>query len=252
MGIVLQNENEGTTSGYDEFVSLDTAVEAGRPRITIDYINNPGVEDNWTFHSQPVGRAGTGYVNDYNGNLVFKHDDLSMSGSKMPVSLNHVFNSNVKGISSGYGLGWKLNLNQRIVKQLIGATTYYVYTDDDGTKHYFEDIGTTLKDESGDLTLTVNADNSYTTSDKGGNTLDFLTSGYLHTLKDSNGNTETLSYNGTTLISVTDGAGRKPTLDANANGYLIGIIDPSNMSTSRSYTGAALTTITYSDGKYTT
>ncbi|MBZ9686140.1 DNRLRE domain-containing protein [Clostridium estertheticum] len=252
-GIVLQHENEGPDCGYNEFVSSDTAVVEGRPRITIQYTNNSGIEDNLTYHSQRVGRAGTGYVNDYNGNLVFKHDDLSMNGNKMPVSLNHVFNSNEKDISKGYGLGWRLNLSQRVVIETIGIDKYYVYTDEDGTKNYFKDDGaTTLKDESGiDLTLTVNPDKSYIIKDKGGNELGFVPGGYLYTIKDNNKNTLTLNYNGTTLAYVTDGAGRVSKLESTAEGYLTGIVDPSGRRTSFSYDGIKLSRITYPDGKYT-
>lgn len=251
-GIVLQHENEGPDCGYNEFLSSDTTIEAGRPRITIQYVNNSGIEGYWTYHSQNVGKAGTGYVNDYNGNLVFIHDDLNMNGNKMPISLTHVFNSNNKDVKSGYGLGWMSNLNQRLVSETIGTKNYYVYTDGDGTKHYFENTGATiLKDESGlDLTLTVNPDKSYIIKDKGGNELGFVPGGYLYTIKDNNQNTLTLNYNGTTLAHVTDGAGRVTDLESTAEGYLIGIVDPSGRRTSFSYNGIQLSRITYSDGKY--
>ena len=255
-GLVLQHENEGPNSGYNEFYSSDVSdtYAAQRPRVIINYVNYSGLEDYWTYNSQSVGRAGTGFVNNYNGNLIFVHDDLSMNGNRMPISLSHVFNSNEKNIDLKYGPGWRLNLSQRIGTERIGLIDYYVYTDEDGTKHYFEDNGTTtLEDESGiDLTLIKNADSSFKILDKGGNTLNFLPSGYLHTIKDSNNNTLTLSYSGSTLAFITDGAGRVTTLETNAGGYLTGIVDPSGRRTSYSYTGVQLTKITYSDGKYTT
>ena len=256
-GLVLQHKNEGPSSGYNEFYSSDVsdAYAAQRPRVIINYVNSSGLEDYWTYHSQSVGRAGTGYTNDYNGNLVFVHDDLSMNGNRMPISVSHVFNSNEKNVDAKYGLGWRLNLNQRILPEFIGIDKYYAYTDEDGTKHYFKDDGTTttLKDESGiDLTLIVNPDQSYIIKDKGGNELAFVPGGYLHTIKDSNNNILTLSYNGTTLAQVTDGAGRVTILESTAQGYLTGIVDPSGRRTSFAYTGVQLTRITYSDGKYTT
>lgn len=103
--------------------------------------------------------------------------------------------------------------------------------------------------------MTINSASTnerYTIKDKGDNKLIFTSSGYLYKIVDSNGNTATLSYNGTILKSITDGAGRTIQLDVNANGYLVGIIDPSGRRTSFAYTGINLTKITYPDGKYST
>lgn len=43
------------------------------PKFVITYRNTEGLESYWTYHSQDVGRAGTGYINDYKGNLIFIH-----------------------------------------------------------------------------------------------------------------------------------------------------------------------------------
>ncbi|MDW8799530.1 DNRLRE domain-containing protein, partial [Clostridium sp. A1-XYC3] len=112
-GLMLRNSDENAS--YNQFFSSDVSdydeygnnLAIARPVIAIQYVNNSGLENYWTYHSQDVGRAGTGYVNDFNGNLVFIHNDVSMSGSKMPITLNHVFNSNEKDIVSGYGNGWR-------------------------------------------------------------------------------------------------------------------------------------------------
>ena len=64
------------------FISSDSesGLIKGRPSAVIQYIDNSGIENYWTYNSQDVDRAGTGYVNDYNGNLVFSHNDLSKIG----------------------------------------------------------------------------------------------------------------------------------------------------------------------------
>lgn len=259
-GLMLENSDE--TIGYNQFFSSDISgydsngndLEAARPVITIDYINNSGLENYWTYHSQDVGRSGTGYVNDFNGNLVFVHNDLAMTGSKMPLTINHVFNSNDRAITSGYGYGWRLNLSQKIDVVTIGDTQYYVYTDEDGTKHYFyyDNSSGTYKQQMGvDLTFNKNSDGSYTITDKNGGVLQFVSGGYLYKIKDKNDNNITLSYDGNILRSITDGAGRVTTLDVISNGYLIGIVDPSGQRTSFAYNGAQLSRITYPDGNYT-
>ncbi|WP_162920305.1 DNRLRE domain-containing protein [Clostridium fermenticellae] len=258
-GIMLKNSDE--TVGYNQFLSSNVSeydeygnhLAEARPRIRIDYINNSGLEDYWTFHNQTAGRAGTGYVNDYNGNLIFVHNDLAMDGNKMPLTLNHIFNSNDRNSSRGYGLGWRLNLNQKVDFVTIGEGEFYVYTDEDGTKHYFYyDASTaTYKEQLGsDLTFTKNSDNSYIIKDKNGGTLEFVPGGYLYKIKDKNDNTITLSYDGVILKKITDGAGRVTTLDVLSNGYLVGIIDPGGRRTSFAYNGIQLSKITYPDGKY--
>lgn len=271
-GLMLKNNDESLTTGYTEYISANTSAAYTNLRATIllTYVNYSGLEDYWTYHSQDVGRAGTGYVNDYNGNLVFIHNDLAMSGNRMPLTLNHVYNSNYKNNDGKddenddeedalkYGPGWRLNLNQRIHEKPIGSTLYYVYTDGDGTKHYFKYVAErgAIVDELNptEYTLTKNPDNSYVIKDKKNNRLDFVAGGFLLSITDANDNSLRLSYNGTTLKTITDGAGRVTTLDVTPEGYLIGVIDPANRRTSFSYNGIKLETITYPDGtttKYT-
>ncbi|KLU74971.1 DNRLRE domain-containing protein [Clostridium botulinum] len=255
-GVMLKGHNE--TEPYSTFISSDceSGLTEGRPREVIYYTNASGLENYWTYNTQDVDRAGTGYVNDYNGNLVFVHDDLSMNGNRMPISLNHVFNSNEKLSSIGYGNGWRLNLSQRIVLEKQGNENNYIYTDEDGTKHClkYDDKLKVYKDDTGiDITLTMdwaNVNETYRIKDKKSNQLLFTKWGYLYKIKDSNNNVLTLGYNGATLKRVSDGSGRVTLLDVNQYGYLVGIIDPSNRRTSFAYNGANLTKITYSDGKY--
>ncbi|MGY0374216.1 polymorphic toxin type 8 domain-containing protein [Clostridium sp. JNZ J1-5] len=255
-GLMVKNHDEA--SGYNQFISSDSesGLASGRPTATIYYTDSTGLENYWTYHSQNIGRAGTGYVNDYNGNLVFIHNDLSMNGNRMPTSLNHVFNSNNRNISIGYGNGWRLNLSQKLTP--VSGTEKYLYVDEDGTEHYlvYNSAESKYKDESGiDITMTINSSSvyeRYKIQDKKDNLLLFTSGGYLYKIQDNNGNTETLNYDGTVLKYITDGAGRVTTLDINASGYLLGIIDPSNRRTSFYYDGINLTRITYPDGKYST
>ncbi|MBE6067564.1 MAG: DNRLRE domain-containing protein, partial [Clostridium lundense] len=254
-GVMLKAEDE--TTGYNEFLSSDCsdAYAQARPQIIIQYVSNSGLEDYWTYHSQSAGRAGTGYINDASGNVVFVHNDLSMNGNRMPVTINHVYNSNDRASSMGYGNGWRLNLNQRVTPKNFLNETAYEYLDEDGTKHYFfyNSTDAAYKDESGiDLTLRKNADGGFTIEDKDKNQLIFNAGGYLLKIQDKNGNRQLLSYNGTTLKSITDGAGRPTTFNILDNGYLVGIIDPSGRETKFAYNGINLWKITYPDGKVTT
>jgi YD repeat-containing protein len=261
-GLVLKNNDESV--GYNEFISSDigSEYEQGRPQVIINYVNNSGLEDYWTYHSQDVRRAGTGYINDHNGNLIYIHDDLIMSGNKMPLTLKHVFNSNEKdknafgdgGSTVGnYGLGWRLNLSQKIDGLTVEGVQWYAYTDEDGSRIYFsyDSSSGTYKQEMGtDFTFTKNADGSYSIKDKDGGTTDFTNTGYLYKVRDKNDNAITLSYDGAILKKITDGAGRVTSLNVLGNGYLVGITDPAGRRTSFEYNGAQLYKITYPDGKY--
>ena len=257
-GLMLKNENE--TGAYNDFVSSDTSTAyAGlRPQVILSYINNTGLENYWTYHSQDVGRAGTGYVNDYNGNLVFVHNDVSMSGNRMPVSINHVYNSNDRDTDIGYGPGWRLNLTQKVEFQEIDGSKYYLYTDEDGTIHYLKEDAensTTYKDQSGlNVTLTIDSASTaerYVITDKKDNKLSFNTNGDLTFIKDNNGNDITLTYTNSLLTEVTDGAGRSVTLNY-TNGTLTSIVDPSNQMVSFAYPTPGEMNITYPDNNVST
>ncbi|WHY01333.1 DNRLRE domain-containing protein [Neobacillus sp. DY30] len=254
-GLMLKANNE--TGNYTEFFSSDVseAYAGYRPVAAFYYVNNSGLESYWTYHSQDIGRAGTGYINDYSGNLVLSHNDLSMSGMRMPVSITHVYNSNDRLVNLKYGLGWRLNLSERIDADF--TLDLYYFTDEDGTRHYFnfDNATNSYKDENGqDLTMTIDAASSterFKIKDKSDNQLSFNSYGYLTFIKDNNNNKITLGYSGDYIVNVTDGAGRITTLkrDATSNN-LTQIIDPSGRITSYTYTGSDLTRITYPDGKY--
>lgn len=136
-GVMIRASRED--GDYTEYVSSDYSSSAKecRPSVIFGYINNSGLEDYWTYHEQNIGRAGTGYVNDYNGNMILVHDTVSTTGNLMPISLTHVYNTNDQGTNMGYGNGWRLNYHQTIKEQTITGVKYYIYTDEDGTQHYF-------------------------------------------------------------------------------------------------------------------
>ena len=120
-GLMFKDDKE--LSGYTEFLSsdCDDGYQDMRPRIDISYVNYSGLEDYWTYHSQDVGRAGTVHVNDYNGNLILVHDTLSTGGSRVPMSLTHVYNSNNRKTNLGYGNGFSLSYYQTLRKVSIGG-----------------------------------------------------------------------------------------------------------------------------------
>ena len=181
-------ENTTSTSSYrKQFYSANYSASMC-PSLTITFRNVSGLEDYWDYTISSAGRAGTGYVNKYSGNLIWVHEDIGLSGNRMPISISHIFNSNDSTVNQfGLGNGWRTNFNQSIT-----ATTHensnspYIWEDGDGTKHYFyyDSASSAYKDEDGlGLTLEVSS-NGYEITDKYGNLSRF----------DSNGNADTWPY----------------------------------------------------------
>ena len=145
------------------FISADENVKAVRtiapykgtdkPFLEITYKDFTGTEDYYSAHTQSVGSAGTGSINDYTGRLTFAHTDATSAGNRMPLSISHVYDiaygeciGEEKWLAgadyiSPYGRHFRLSTDVRLLIP-IGETDVkdypYVYIDADGTKHYFK------------------------------------------------------------------------------------------------------------------
>ena len=215
---------------YTEYLSADCDkdYEDMRPRIDISYVNYSGLEDYWTYHSQSAGRAGVVHVNDYNGNLILTHATAEMGGSRMPVSLSQVYNTNDCNTNLGYGKGWRLSFHQTIKKVNIAGTDYYQHTEGDGTIHYFYHNTEKKKwmDESTeDLTLKLNpsSDIGYMIEDKENNQMIFDKTGFLTKIRDKNGNTTQIEHAENRITKVTECTGKRSfvfTYDRNSQGKM--------------------------------
>jgi RHS repeat-associated protein len=255
-GLILKDNNETTGYGYKEYYSADTnlAYQTYRPVIAIAYVNNNGLESYWTYHSQNVGRAGTGYTNDYNGNLVFIRQDTSGSGNRMPVSVAHVYNLNDRATDVGFGMGWRLNYSQTVGSVTIGNVFYYTWIDEDGTKHYFayDSVKAKYMDEAGtQLSMTWTA-SLKTITDPQGNQIIFDSSNRLKEIRSIEPSHRiAFFYSGAQLTEIRDGVDRM-TLLYYSGTRLIRIKDPDNKNTLFNYTGNNLTSVQSPDGKTVT
>ncbi len=123
----------------------------GHPILQITYRDTRGIEDYYTNTSQSVGQAGTAYIGDYNNQLTLIKNDLTNNGSAMDFVLSHVYNSATnyanftqdanmhtkRYTNMNIGSGWRLSIQETVVPFTIGKTKYYIYSDGDGTEHYF-------------------------------------------------------------------------------------------------------------------
>ena len=128
------------TYNYAEFYS--SRQTDGYPYVVVNYVSHAGRKGWWQYESMDAGRAGSVYADIYNGNLIAEHEDTATAGSRMPVSLSHIYNSCLSDEDAAYcGLGWRLSLSQSLRKETIVSQDYYIWQDGDGTEHYFEVSG---------------------------------------------------------------------------------------------------------------
>ncbi|MCL2341962.1 MAG: DNRLRE domain-containing protein [Firmicutes bacterium] len=270
-GLMIKEHTENSTTSGNEayFLSADTsdAFLNGRPLATIVYRNQTGLENYLNYHTKDVGRAGTVYTNDYNGNVTLIHPDLSTPGQRMPAAVYHVYNTNDKDTEIGYGAGYRLNLSQSLTWQILNinneAKSYIKYIDEDGTAHYFTSVNGIWTDEDGlGLTLTGNGtltDGTWTMQDKAGNKSTFYSCGsgtfkwYLKEIADESENKITIDVafrtDGIPIITkVTDAVGDVINFGYSQYGSLTAMTDPNGRTLSYSYRGADLVAVYYPVG----
>ena len=139
-GIMLKAPDSveaGPASNWQKFFSIDYGSSSSIfPYLSIIYRNTNGIESYWDYTQTSAGRAGTGYVNNYSGNLTWIHSDIGFGGNRMPVSISHIYNANdAQNNTYGLGYGWKTNFHQTLI--LINDknnTASYLWEDGDGTK----------------------------------------------------------------------------------------------------------------------
>lgn len=277
-GIVLKAADESAAARNVYYASNYPGGSVAYPVLSIYYVNNAGLEDYWTCHSQSAGRAGTGSVNDYTGNLAYSVPIMGTTGEKAPMDFSITYNGYRSGthFEDGqrgliYGWGWQGNLSQRVdpisesagtndaekakFKLLASFGYKYVYLDEDGTEHYFKaDPNNAAKiiDEDGlglEITAGGTSDEYYTIKYSDGSRKTFTGSGYLRAIYDSDGNSVTLSYNGALLTGIKDGAGRTASIAHNEYGAIYSVTGPDGTLTKFNYDGGNLSSINFPDQK---
>ena len=233
--LVLDDGHNSSLNARASFGGYGHSNFGHRPQLVVFYRNTVGVEGYYDYHSQNIGRAGTASVNNFTLGLSLSVPVFSAPSQALPFGLALTYNSPLSNASftessslhtkdystSGTGYGWKTSVQQSVVVvQLTGKTgsnkKWLVYTDGDGTEHYFSlktDSTTEYEDEDGlGLTITVtDASNpaDFTMTDKETNTWFFL-NGYLLSYTDHNGNALYYAYNGNDYSSSNNDTAWKP------------------------------------------
>lgn len=189
---------------------------AAKPQLEVTYRNTVGIEAQYSYRTAGVGRAGTAYISDATLQQTTVVPLLSSASDVMPFALSMIYNSvygnrefkedatmlhTKPNPNMNLGVGWKLSAQESVCFANINGTQELIYTDADGTEHYFQKTGTnTYQDEDGlGLKLTVSGSDFTMTDDYGNGK--FFGNGYLKRQYDAYGNTLYFNYNGSAQLA---------------------------------------------------
>ncbi|MEG1497407.1 MAG: DNRLRE domain-containing protein, partial [Clostridiales bacterium] len=214
-GVMFKYSNNYSQSmAVASFISANGSPIGASPLMNITYLNMIGLEDYWTYHSQDAGIAGKGYVNDFTGALTSITNDVSLDSEKIPMSIDHIFSSYNAGISQtslDVGKGFMLSIQERITYKNVGGKDNYVYTDGDGTQHYFT-MGSdgVWRDDSGlEYTLYVGSPECIITDKKDNKRFFDSNTQSLIRIQDNHGNIIYINHDiNNRIIDMNDESGR--------------------------------------------
>ena len=107
--------------------------------IVLDYIDMGGYNENYSYHAQLAGKAGTGYVNDFTQRLSVIRDDIYVDDKTMPVTIGMIYDSathdkleslNYNSLLA-YGNNWIPNYLRAYL--IINENNFTYYTDTGST-----------------------------------------------------------------------------------------------------------------------
>lgn len=270
-GLVLRTPTNGPDSEIC-FIQFAGSETIAYPIFTVQYRNVVGLEDYYTYQTQSIGRAGTGYINNYTSQLTLVHTDLTSNSETLPFAISHVYNSGYAGRAFSnssnnihtvsftgmrLGEGWKLNVQETIVQKTIGSEAYWVYNDSDGTEHYFcydSHEGNWVDEDGLGLTITLGSSNNQCIMTDMQDNRKVFVNGLINQIIDANGNTITIEYNSSnqlqriTRYNVGGTTEVIATFEYNSSNYLTSITDSIGRETTFTYDGSLLIEITDPDG----
>jgi YD repeat-containing protein len=162
-------------------------------------------------------------VNVANGDAVVTHPDLDIPGRGPDLALGRTYHS-LGGLNGLFGYGWTSDLDEGLTINGDGSVTY---RDADGGIHVFlpNGSGGYLTSPGLYLTLGKNGGGTYTLTARDQSKTNFSATGLLTSFVDRNGNTLTVTWNGTMPTTVTDASGRQLTITT-SGGHVTQISDP--------------------------
>ena len=104
--------------------------------MVLDYVEIGGYNENLSYHTQSVGRAGTGYINDFSQHLSVIRDDITIADDSFPISIGMIYDSaSYNKLESlkytnmmAYGNKWVPNYLRAFISNNENSITYYTET----------------------------------------------------------------------------------------------------------------------------
>ncbi|KAF0145269.1 MAG: YD repeat-containing protein [Nitrospirae bacterium] len=185
-------------------------------------------------------------ANPGSGNLY--HDQTLFNTTTLGLTLSYNSKDN---FNSPLGKGWTHNYNLALFSNFENSIGL---KQGDGKVVYFRlDNGIYYPDaNSGEDSYITYTSETYTLIEKDGTTYNFNSLGKLISVRDRNGNTTTLTYNGDSLTAITDPSGRTITLTYDSTNRISSVRDINNNTYTFAYTdGNALSAISYQQSAWT-
>ena len=190
-------------------------------------------------------------VNCASGDFWHSITDLSIPERGGPLSLTRTYNSLLASSSGAFGHGWTWSLGDRLTTSSDGTVTI---TTGDGSAVSAEPSGgdTYVLPTWANSTLRANSDGTWQFVRHQRTMETFDHEGNLTSVADLNGDTTTLTYQGSALAKITDAAGRVIGLSTDSDGRIVRLTDPMGRTTGYAYNSAGdLTSATDRLGRVT-
>lgn len=206
----LWSQNNNTSNGialvpYKNNCNVNIRVES----VILYYNVINQMNNNFSYHTVDMGRAGKAYINDYTNDFYLVRNEFSVDGNKMPVSLTRTFNNKRCDTFSAFGKGWNLNYISTLFFE--SSADRYKWVKDDNSFVYFSSIDDTNWEAISNgisYSLTIDEDEGKITSDADDYTYIFnLSTEKLTCIEDKNGNKISLKYGDNGLEKIIDGNG---------------------------------------------
>ncbi|MBI9010164.1 MAG: RHS repeat-associated core domain-containing protein [Tenericutes bacterium] len=132
-GFSIRSANE--VLSYNSVKSVECTTTSLKPLVEIGYVERAGLKDYWTYDSQSLGDAGTGYVTENNGYYTNVRNDINYSNEKTSLNLSYYYSFDTR--TTNYfnaGYGWRSNYD--IYWETYSSSIKYVSFGDGSTAYY--------------------------------------------------------------------------------------------------------------------
>ena len=140
-----ENNGFAVVAGNEEYIGLfvlngvttsSSDTNTYTTAIVMDYVDMGGYNENYNYHTQLEGKAGTGYVNDFTQQLSVIRDDIYVDDEIIPVTIGMIYDSatyeKLESLSYNsllaYGNNWIPNYLRAYLNVDENNFTYYTDT----------------------------------------------------------------------------------------------------------------------------